>query len=66
MQGTVKWFDAQKGYGLIAGEGRLRQVFVHRSALEGLRNLQKGDRVSYDLTVGPRGRTTAQRVRRVS
>lgn len=48
--GTVKWFNATKGYGFIAPESGAKDVFVHISALEeaGLRNLNEGQRVSYE------------------
>lgn len=49
--GTVKWFNEQKGYGFIQPESGGNDVFVHISAVEraGLRALQEGQRVSYEL-----------------
>jgi CspA family cold shock protein len=49
--GTVKWFNTQKGYGFIQPEDGSKDVFVHISAVEraGLRSLQEGQRVSFDL-----------------
>jgi cold shock protein len=49
--GTVKWFNAQKGYGFIQPEGGGKDVFVHVSALEraGLRELREGQRVSFEV-----------------
>lgn len=58
--GTVKWFNTQKGYGFIQPEEGGKDVFVHISAVErsGLRSLNEGQRVSYDL-VTERGKTAA-------
>ena len=58
--GTVKWFNTTKGYGFIAPEDGGKDVFVHISALEraGLRGLNEGQRVSYDMET-ERGRTAA-------
>ena len=51
--GTVKWFNAQKGYGFIQPEGGGKDVFVHISAVEraGLRELREGQRVSFEVVV---------------
>ena len=50
-KGTVKWFNAEKGYGFITGEDG-NDVFVHFSAIqgEGFKSLDEGQAVSYDLT----------------
>lgn len=55
--GTVKWFNDAKGYGFITPEDGSKDVFVHHQAIqaEGFRSLQEGDRVSYDVTEGPKG-----------
>ena len=55
-KGTVKWFNAEKGYGFITGEDG-QDVFVHFSAIngEGFKSLEEGQAVSYDLTEGARG-----------
>ena len=58
--GTVKWFNSTKGYGFIQPEEGGKDVFVHVSAVEraGLRGLNEGQRVSYELQ-NERGRTAA-------
>ena len=58
--GTVKWFNATKGYGFIQPEEGGKDVFVHVSAVEraGLRGLNEGQRVSHELQ-NERGRTAA-------
>jgi cold shock protein len=55
-QGTVKWFNGDKGYGFIAVEGG-PDVFVHFSAItgDGYRNLEEGQKVEFDITQGPKG-----------
>ena len=64
-QGTVKWFNTSKGYGFIGRESG-DDVFVHFSAIqgEGYRSLKEGERVSFDVTKGPRG-LQAENVERV-
>lgn len=54
--GVVKWFKNEKGYGFITGEDG-KDVFVHFSAInmEGYKSLQEGQKVSYDVTQGPKG-----------
>ena len=56
MKGTVKWFNAENGYGFITGEDG-KDVFVHFSAIqgEGFKTLDEGQSVTYDLTEGQRG-----------
>ncbi|MBV9634167.1 MAG: cold-shock protein, partial [Methylobacteriaceae bacterium] len=51
QKGTVKWFDATRGYGFIQPAGGGRDVFVHISAVEaaGLRTLNEGQQVSFEL-----------------
>jgi CspA family cold shock protein len=58
--GTVKWFNSTKGFGFIEPEDGGKDVFVHVSAVEraGLRSLNEGQRVSYQLTE-ERGKTAA-------
>lgn len=55
--GTVKWFNATKGYGFIAQEEG-EDVFVHFSAIQmnGYRELQEGQRVQFDVENDPRGK----------
>jgi CspA family cold shock protein len=62
--GTVKWFNANKGYGFIAHEGG-EDVFVHFSAItgEGYRNLQEGERVEFTIQKGPKGLQAADVVK---
>ncbi len=59
-KGTVKWFNAEKGYGFITGEDG-QDVFVHFSAIngEGFKSLEEGQAVTYDLTEGARGMQAA-------
>jgi CspA family cold shock protein len=56
MQGTVKWFNSQKGFGFITTEEG-KDVFVHYSGIEsgGFKTLNEGDKVSFDLTQGQKG-----------
>ncbi|MBN1964369.1 MAG: cold shock domain-containing protein [Anaerolineae bacterium] len=56
MQGVVKWFNTQKGYGFIQREGG-PDVFVHYSAIagSGFKNLDEGDRVEFTVEQGPKG-----------
>ena len=56
-QGTVKWFNAEKGYGFIAVDGGGPDVFVHYSAINstGFRTLEEGQRVEFDTTQGDKG-----------
>jgi cold shock protein len=55
--GTVKWFNAEKGYGFIASEGQGEDVFVHFSAIQmsGYRALNEGQAVEYEVLRGPKG-----------
>ena len=59
--GTVKFFNADKGYGFIAPEGGGNDAFVHISAVEaaGMRTLDKEQRVSYELEQDRRGKMSA-------
>lgn len=55
-EGTVKWFNADKGFGFIEVEGQ-NDVFVHFSAIqgEGFKTLDEGQRVTFDIEEGQRG-----------
>jgi cold shock protein len=61
-QGTVKWFNGEKGFGFIEVDGGGADVFVHYSAIEstGFRSLDEGQRVEFNTTQGPKAprRTT--------
>lgn len=56
MQGTVKWFNSQKGYGFITGSDG-KDVFVHFSGISGggYKSLEPGERVNYEITTNEKG-----------
>ena len=60
--GTVKWFNATKGFGFIAPEGGKQDVFVHISAVEraGLTGLKDDQKVTFDIESGRDGRQSAE------
>lgn len=59
--GTVKWFNAQKGFGFIQPEAGGADVFVHITAVEraGMSNLNEGQKISYELEKGKQGKYAA-------
>ena len=65
-QGTVKWFNAEKGFGFIAQEDGGDDVFVHYSAIQsqGYKSLDENQKVEFDVTQGPKG-PQAENVRAV-
>lgn len=57
VMGTVKWFNAEKGFGFIAQPDGGGDVFVHHSAIEmsGYRTLEEGQQVQFEVQQGPKG-----------
>ena len=66
--GTVKWFNAAKGFGFIQPENGGADAFVHISAVEraGLDTLNEGDRVEYELVRGQNGKSSAENLKLAS
>lgn len=67
-QGTVKWFNAAKGYGFIEQEEPGKDIFVHFSAItqEGFKTLNEGERVEFEVSQNEQGKEQAINVSRVS
>ena len=63
--GTVKWFNASKGFGFIEPDDGSKDVFVHISAVEqaGLTTLDEGQKVSYNLSPGQNGKSAASELK---
>ena len=61
IQGGVKWFSAEKGYGFITPDDG-PDVFVHYSAIQssGYRKLEAGDKVEFEITDGPKGKQASE------
>ena len=57
MNGKVKWFNGQKGYGFIEREDKEKDVFIHVSALRdaGMKGLEDGQALTFDIEEGPKG-----------
>lgn len=66
--GTVKWYNSQKGYGFIQPDSGARDVFLHVSALEraGISNVDEGQKVSFDIERGRDGRESASNLQLAS
>ncbi len=56
-QGTVKWFNSEKGFGFIAPDDGSQDVFAHYSAIQsgGYRSLEENQRVEFEVAQGPKG-----------
>jgi len=65
--GTVKWFNAKKGYGFIQPDDGSKDVFVHISAVEraGIGNLNEGQKISYEAQKGQQGKLSAENLQSV-
>ncbi len=63
--GTIKWFNATKGYGFIQPEDGSKDVFVHITDVQraGINDLREGDKISYDLAQGNQGKVSATNLR---
>ena len=66
-QGSVKWFNNDKGFGFITPEGGSKDCFVHHSAIQGsgYKSLNEGDQVEFDMVQGTKG-PAAENVTKIS
>jgi CspA family cold shock protein len=67
-QGTVKWFNGQKGFGFIQPDDGSKDVFVHVSAVEraGMRSLNEGQKIAYDIVSDRKsGKSSADNLRNI-
>ena len=64
MEGVVKWFNFQKGYGFITPKGDEKDVFVHKTSLEknGIRTLAEGQKVTFEVAVN-KGKSSAVNIK---
>ena len=63
--GTVKWFNASKGYGFIEPTDGGKDVFIHISALEkaGIASLKEGQKIQFEVVAGQNGKSSAENIR---
>ena len=68
MRGTVKWFNATKGFGFIAPEGSTKDVFVHITEVRkaGLPDLNEGEVIEFEMAMGKNGREAAINLRKAA
>ena len=67
INGTVKFYNDQKGFGFIQPQDGSKDVFVHISAVEraGIRTLNEGDKVSYEVQAGRDGKSSAENLEKM-